>query len=116
VVSLPAKRRTGLSSRGRGFKKATPLKEGVRTPVMAANTVSGSSGAQSAHVVEAWGNQPLLTLKQAAVYAICTPRYLQNQIRAGRLKALKPTGKLLRIRRSDLDAFFEAGATIGGGN
>jgi excisionase family DNA binding protein len=83
---------------------------------MTVNAVSGSSGAQSAHVVERWDNQPLLTLKQAAVYAICTPRYLQNQIRAGRLKALKPTGKLLRIRRSDLDAFFEAGATIGGGN
>ena len=115
MVSLPAKRRTGLSSRGRGFEKAAPLKEGVRTPVMAINAVPGSSGAQSAHVIGTWDNQPLLTLKQAAVYAICTPRYLQNQIRAGRLKALKPTGKLLRIRRSDLDAFFEAGATIGGG-
>ena len=69
---------------------------------------------QSAHVALAWGKQ-LLTLNDAAQYAICTPRYLQNQIRAGRIKALKPTGKLLRIRRSDLDAFFEAGATIGGG-
>ena len=47
----------------------------------------------SAHVGETSGNQPLLTLKQAAQYAICTPRYLQNQIRRGRLKALKPTGK-----------------------
>ena len=63
---------------------------------------------------ETVSNSALLTLTQAAQYAICTPRYLQNQIRAGRLKALKPTGKLLRIRRSDLDAFFEAGATIGG--
>jgi len=65
---------------------------------------------QSAHV----SPTPLLTLKQAAQYAICTPRYLQKQIRAGRLKALKPTGKLLRIRRADLDAFLESGATIGG--
>jgi len=69
---------------------------------------------QSAHVTLTWGNQ-LLTLKQAAVYAICTPRYLQNQIRAGRLKALKPTAKFLRIRRASLDAFLESGATIGGG-
>ena len=82
---------------------------------MEINAVPGTSGAQSAHVIGTWDNQPLLTLKQAAVYAICTPRYLQNQIRAGRLKALKPTGKLLRIRRSDLDAFLESGATIGGG-
>jgi excisionase family DNA binding protein len=67
----------------------------------------------SAHVSETWSHQPLFTLKQAAQYAICTPRYLQKQIRAGRLKALKPTGKLVRIRRSDLDAFLESGATIG---
>ena len=74
----------------------------------------GSPGTASARVNQAWGNQPLFTLKQAAQYAICTPRYLQNQIRAGRLKAFKPTGKFLRIRRADLDRFLEAGATIGG--
>ena len=68
---------------------------------------------QSAHVTLTWDN-PLLTLSQAAQYAICTPRYLQNQIRAGRLKALKPTGKFVRIRRASLDAFLESGATIGG--
>jgi excisionase family DNA binding protein len=72
-----------------------------------------SSGTESAHVLLTWGNQPLLTLKQAAQYAICTPRYLQHQIRRGRLKALKPTGKLVRIRRSDLEKFLESGATIG---
>ncbi len=56
----------------------------------------------------------ILTKRQAADYVCCTPRYLENQIRAGRLKALKPTGKLLRIRRSDLEKFLESGATIGG--
>ena len=71
-----------------------------------------SSGTESAHVSLTWGNQPLLTLKQAAHYAVCTPRYLQKQIRFGRLKALKPTGKLLRVRLKDLDAFFESGSTI----
>ena len=81
---------------------------------MEVNAVLGSSKAQSTHVVETLGNQPLLTLKQAAVYAICTPRYLQKQIRAGRLKALKPTAKFLRIRRAELDRFLESGATIGG--
>jgi len=75
---------------------------------------SGSSGArQSVHVTLTWDN-PLLTLRQASQYAICTPRYLQNQIRAGRLKALKPTSKFLRIRRVELDRFLESGATIGG--
>jgi excisionase family DNA binding protein len=69
---------------------------------------------QSAHVALTW-DSPLLTLRQASQYAICTPRYLQRQIRVGRLKALKTTGKLLRIRHSDLEAFLESGATIGGG-
>lgn len=73
-----------------------------------------SSGTESAPVSLTWVNQPLFTLKQAAQYAICTPRYLQNQIRIGRLKALKPTGKLLRIRRTDLETFLESGATIEG--
>jgi excisionase family DNA binding protein len=56
----------------------------------------------------------ILTKREAANYVRCTPRYLERQIRAGRLKALKPTGKLLRIRRSDLDAFLESGSTLGG--
>ena len=72
-----------------------------------------SSGTQSVHVSLTGSNQPLFTLKHAAQYAICSPRYLQNQIRAGRLRALKPTGKLVRIRRTDLEAFLESGATIG---
>ena len=56
----------------------------------------------------------ILTKRQAAEYVCCTPRYLENQIRLGRLKALKPTGKLVRIRLSDLEKFLESGATIGG--
>jgi excisionase family DNA binding protein len=70
--------------------------------------------ADPAHVSETWSNRTLLTLGQAAQYVICTPRYLQKQIRAGRLRALKPTGKLVRIRRSDLEKFLESGATFGG--
>jgi excisionase family DNA binding protein len=56
----------------------------------------------------------ILTKREAADYVRCTPRYLERQIRAGRLKALKPTGRLVRIRRANLDAFLESGATIGG--
>jgi excisionase family DNA binding protein len=85
----------------------------VSTLLHMPNPSPGSTGTESAHVSLTWGNQPLFTIKQAAQYAICTPRYLQNQIRAGRLKALKPTGKLLRIRRTELDRFLESGATIG---
>jgi excisionase family DNA binding protein len=56
----------------------------------------------------------ILTKRQAADYVCCTPRYLENQIRLGRLKALKPSGKLVRIRRTDIEKFLESGATIGG--
>jgi len=56
----------------------------------------------------------ILTKRQAADYIYCTPRYLETQIRLSRLKALKPSGKLVRIRRSDLEKFLESGATIGG--
>jgi excisionase family DNA binding protein len=71
--------------------------------------------AKSAHASQSWDVDPvILTKREAATYVRCTPRYLERQIRAGRLKALKPTGKLFRIRLKDLDAFLESGATIGG--
>jgi excisionase family DNA binding protein len=59
-------------------------------------------------------NSAILTKKEAAELVRCTVRYLERQIRAGRLRALKPTGKLVRIRLKDLEAFLESGASIGG--
>jgi excisionase family DNA binding protein len=56
----------------------------------------------------------ILTKKEAAELLRCTPRFLERQVRSGRLKALKPTGKFVRFRRSDIDAFLEAGASISG--
>jgi excisionase family DNA binding protein len=62
---------------------------------------------------EAVNHSAILTKRQAAEYVQATPRYLERMVAEGRLRALKPTGKLWRIRRSDLDAFLESGATIG---
>jgi excisionase family DNA binding protein len=59
-------------------------------------------------------NSAIFTKKEAAEFVRCTVRYLERQIRAGRLRALKPTGKLARIRAKDLEAFLESGTTIGG--
>ena len=56
----------------------------------------------------------ILTKREAANYVRSTTRYIERMIRAGRLRALKPTGKLVRIRLKDLDAFLESGSTIGG--
>jgi excisionase family DNA binding protein len=57
----------------------------------------------------------ILTKSQAAAYVQSTPRYLERQVKTGRLRALKPTGKFVRFRRKDLEAFLESGSSIGGG-
>ena len=57
----------------------------------------------------------ILTKVAAAEYIGCSCRYLERQIHAGRLKALKPTGKFVRIRLKDLEAFLESGSSIEGG-
>ena len=56
----------------------------------------------------------VLTKAEAADFLRCTTRYIERQVRLGRLRACKPTGKLWRVRRADLEAFLEGGATIGG--
>ena len=53
----------------------------------------------------------ILTKQQAAAYVQATPRYLERQAKLGRLKVLRPTGKLWRVRRSDLEKFLESGSS-----
>ena len=57
----------------------------------------------------------ILTKREAASLLRVTTRYIERAITSGRLRACKPTGKMLRIYRRDLDRFLEGGATIGGG-
>jgi len=59
-------------------------------------------------------NSAILTKKEAAAYLRCTPRYIERVCRAGRLVAYKPTRKLWRVRRSDLEKFLESGSSVGG--
>ena len=59
-------------------------------------------------------NSAILTKQQAAEYLQVTPRYIERMVRGGRLRAFKPTGKLVRFRLSDVSAFLESGASIGG--
>jgi len=54
----------------------------------------------------------LLTKRQAAAYLQCTTRSLERAVAVGRLKALRPTPGLWRVRRSDLEAFLEGGSAI----
>jgi excisionase family DNA binding protein len=57
----------------------------------------------------------ILTKQQAAAYVQSTTRYIERVIKSGALRACKPTGKFVRIRRSDLEKFLESGATTNGG-
>ena len=57
-------------------------------------------------------NSAILTKQQAAEYLQTTPRYIERIVSSGRLRAFKPTSKLWRVRRRDLDAFLESGATM----
>jgi excisionase family DNA binding protein len=61
---------------------------------------------------EAVNPSALLTKRQAADYLQVTPRYIERSITIGRLRALKPTAGIVRIRQRDLDAFLESSATI----
>jgi excisionase family DNA binding protein len=54
----------------------------------------------------------ILTKQDAASLLKVTTRYIDRQIRAGRLRACKPSGKMVRIYRRDLDAFMESGASM----
>jgi excisionase family DNA binding protein len=58
---------------------------------------------------------PILSIDQAAAYLGTTYEFIAKMIRLGRLRATKLSHKLVRIRREDLEAFLESGATIGGG-
>ena len=57
-------------------------------------------------------NPAILTKQEAAELLGCTTRYIERQIRAGRLRACKPSGKFVRIFRKDINAFLESCASI----
>jgi excisionase family DNA binding protein len=61
---------------------------------------------------EAASNSAILTKRQAAELLNCTPRYIEIQVKKGRLRACKPTGKFCRIFRKDIDSFLESGASF----
>jgi len=71
------------------------------------------SNSASSHAAELH-NAAIYTKQQAAELLGCTIRYIERQIRAGRLRACKPTGKFVRIFLKDITAFLDSGATIGG--
>jgi excisionase family DNA binding protein len=61
---------------------------------------------------EAANSATYLTKQEAAKLLKVTTRYIERAVSGGRLRALKPTVGLWRVRKSDLDAFMESGASI----
>jgi excisionase family DNA binding protein len=59
-------------------------------------------------------NSAILTKREAADYLRVSTRYLERAVKDARLRAYKPTCGTFRVRRSDLDAFLESGATTAG--
>jgi len=54
----------------------------------------------------------ILTKHQVAQLLGVTPRYIERQVTAGRLKACKPTKKVVRFYRRDIDSFLGSGASL----
>lgn len=77
-----------------------------KKPSAEAANHSASSHAAGLH------NAAILTKEEAAELLRCTPRYIERQIKAGRLRARKPSGKFVRIFRKDIDAFLNDCASI----
>ena len=48
-----------------------------------------------------------LTLAEVAEEIGCTRRFLETRIEDGELKAFKPSARLVRIRRSELERWIE---------
>ena len=61
---------------------------------------------------EAVSNSAILTKPQAAELLGCTTRYIERMIACGKLRACKPSGKFVRIFRSDIDKFLLSAASI----
>ena len=55
---------------------------------------------------------PWKTIGSAAVYASVSPATVKREIRAGRLRAYKVGGRLVRLHVSDLDAWLRSRQAI----
>jgi excisionase family DNA binding protein len=92
-------------------------KPGETKPQTAAEKAAKKAAiaAELTRLLKAGNGNAILNKQQAALHVQATTRFLERAVKLGRLKALRPTGKLWRVRLSDLEAFLESGATTNGG-
>ena len=90
--------------------RSIPSTGAVKEPVCS-QAAEHSKKAASSPVAELV-NATYLTKSEATQLLRCSPLFLERAVASGRLKVLRPTAKFWRVRRSDLDAFLETGATV----
>jgi hypothetical protein len=54
----------------------------------------------------------MMTLPECAADAGVCRRFLEMEINRGRLRAIKMSNRICRVRRSDWDRYLEASATV----
>ena len=57
-------------------------------------------------------NTAIYSKAQTAELLGVTVRYIERQVATGKLRACKPTGKLVRILGRDLESWLNAGASV----
>jgi len=61
--------------------------------------------------VDAVSSSAILNKREVAALLKVSQRYVERQVRAGRLRAYRLSHKTIRFRRSDIDQFVESMAT-----
>jgi excisionase family DNA binding protein len=62
--------------------------------------------------VEAVSNSAILNKQEVAALLKVSPRYVERQVRSGRLRALRLSHKVIRFLRRDVDAFLASTASF----
>lgn len=52
--------------------------------------------------------RPFLTMAEAALMIGCTRRFLETRVEDGELKVFRPSARLVRIRRTELERWIES--------
>jgi excisionase family DNA binding protein len=54
----------------------------------------------------------MMTLPECAAEAGVSRRFLEKEIERGRLRAIKPSSRIVRVRRSDWEQYLNSSATM----
>jgi excisionase family DNA binding protein len=70
-------------------------------------------GSDSSEPQTASSPRAFLSLEEAAIEIGCTRRFLEKRIEDGEIRVFRPSKRLVRIRRTELDRWIEGYSTTG---